>query len=463
MATQSDQSFALEAEQAVIRAILEDPAGDVLSQLRMTLQAADFYTLVFRKIFEAACWLLDEGGKTPSPAIVSMLRSQGVLDDSSMPQVEAAYMAPLSLANLPDYVKLITEKSRGRAIKSAVSGIVDRVRLIGAGATSDDILLELENLPQQFEREDTSEVEILEKPVVKAKRAMEWLEKFNDGVVSPVYMGIDSIDEKTDGHLPGDLVIIAGRPGMGKTAFAMNWLLDYSVPTLAEMVKKVEKPISAFFSLEMGDIALVLRSLANLSGIDNKRIRKSMMTDSEFETFTRAVQQFVESSLHIDTAGSLDISQLRSKLLQLKRANPGKKIGLVVIDYLQLMEAVRPSSNRNNDVTEISRGLKKLAKEFDCVIAALSQLSREVEKRANKRPVISDLRESGAIEQDADAIYLLYRDEYYNPDTDQKGLIEVNNAKKRDGNPCVCLAQFDPSIQRFKSPPHYVKESMDAY
>jgi replicative DNA helicase len=453
-----DHGFALEAEQAVIRALLEDSTGEVLSRVRLTLRSSDLHTLVFRRIFEAACFFLDEGDRTPSASILNMVRSQGYLDDQAKQQVEAAYMASVSLDNLSEYVRLIVEQARGRAIRASLSTVLERVRLIGSSLSSDDVLHELERIPQQFEREDAPVDEILEEPLVKTKRTLDWLDQLLGGDVAPVYMGIPSIDDKTDGHLPCELVIIAGRPGMGKTALALDWLLKYSVPTDQEMIAAVEKPLSVIFSLEMGDIQLVLRSLSNLSGVDAKRIRKSELTDSDYERFCRSAQLFSSSSLRIDTAGSLDPALMRSKLKLLQRST-GKKIGLIVVDYLQLMDAVRPiPGNRNAEITEISRALKKIAKEFGCVVVALSQLSRKVEERANKRPLISDLRESGAIEQDADAIYLLYRDEYYNPDSEQSGLVEVNNAKKRDGEPCVCLAQFAAPCQRFSSPTHYMKE-----
>lgn len=463
----SEQHFAFEAEQAVIRAVLEDTSGDALTTLRLKLKADDIYTRVYRKVFEAACYLMDEGDSVaPAAVVLSMVRGEIDVDDAAKRLIEEAYLAPLVYENLSDYVALIIEKAKARGIAAEAQKLIEKTKLIGAGISSDDVLRELESLPQRFEREDGNVEEILEPTAIKAKRALDWIDQINDGTISTIKLGVDSIDDHTGGHLPGDLIIVAGRPAMGKSAFMLSWALNFSVPSMVDLTDRVSKPVTAIFSMEMDDIQLTLRAFSNLGRIDHDHLKRSQLTDEEYQRLAMAVNRYAAGSVHIDASPGLTPSLLRSKLRLLSRelAKEGRSLkgGLVIIDYLQLMGADRAiPGNRNAEITEISRQLKLIAKEFGCVLVALSQLSRNVEQRTNKRPMMSDLRESGAIEQDADAIYLLYRDEYYNPDTDMKGIVEAILAKMRGGVAKTLLCEFEGAYQVFKSPSHYRSEAYE--
>lgn len=458
----SEQHFAFEAEQAVIRAVLEDTSGDALTTLRLKLKADDIYTRVYRKVFEAACYLMDEGDSVaPAAVVLSMVRGEIDVDDVAKRLIEDAYLAPLVYENLSDYAALIIEKAKARGIAAEAQKLIEKTKLIGAGLSSDDVLRELESLPQQFERIEGGVDSILEAPAIKVQKTLGWMQQINDGTISTIKLGIPAIDDHTGGHLPTDFVVVAGRPAMGKSAFMLTWALNFSTPSMVELIDRVKKPLTVIFSQEMSDVQLTLRALANLGRINHDHLKRSQMTDEEYDALSMAVSRFAEGSIQIDDTPGLSPSLLRNKLRLLRRTH-NLKGALILIDYLQLMSADRPiPGNRNAEVTEISRQLKLIAKEFECVIVALSQLSRQVEQRTNKRPMMSDLRESGAIEQDADAIYMLYRDEYYNPDTDMKGIVEVILAKMRNGEPRTLPCEFEGAYQNFKSPTHYRSEAYE--
>ena len=246
----------------------------------------------------------------------------------------------------------------------------------------------------------------------------------NQGAVTGVPTGFDDLDERTSGFQPGDLIIVAGRPSMGKTAFSLN---------IAENVALDTKLPVAVFSMEMGATQLATRMIGSVGRLDQHRMRNGNLEDDDWVRLTTALGKLNDAPIYIDEGAGLSSFDVRARARRLHRQCG--KLGLIVVDYLQLMAGTsgRASENRATEISEISRSLKSLAKELDVPVVALSQLNRSVEQRPDKRPVMSDLRESGAIEQDADLILFIYRDEVYNPDSEDKGTAEIIIAKQRNG------------------------------
>ncbi len=242
-----------------------------------------------------------------------------------------------------------------------------------------------------------------------------------EGAVTGVPTGFDKFDEMTTGLQPGDLVIVAGRPSMGKTTFAMN---------IAENAAIGHKVPVAVFSMEMPGEQLAMRMISSLGRIDQHHIRTGQLTDDDWPRITSAVHMLSEAKIFVDDTPALSPSEVRARARRIKRQHG---LGLIVIDYLQLMQIAGGSENRATEISEISRGLKALAKELKVPVIALSQLNRSLEQRTDKRPIMSDLRESGAIEQDADLIVFIYRDEVYNEDSPDKGTAEIIIGKQRNG------------------------------
>ncbi|HLA29819.1 MAG TPA: replicative DNA helicase, partial [Pseudomonas sp.] len=252
--------------------------------------------------------------------------------------------------------------------------------------------------------------------------------------------GFIDLDRMTSGLQPGDLVIVAGRPSMGKTAFSINIgenvAIDSGLPV-------------AVFSMEMGGTQLAMRMLGSVGQLDQHRLRTGKLNDEDWPRLTHAIQKMNDAQLYIDETPALNSIELRARSRRLSRQCG--KLGLIIVDYLQLMTGNQPGDNRASEISEISRGLKGLAKELHCTVIALSQLNRSLEQRPNKRPIMSDLRESGAIEQDADVIIFLYRDEVYNPDSPDKGTAEIIIGKQRNGPIGTTRLAFLGKYSRFEN------------
>ncbi|MDX1668406.1 MAG: replicative DNA helicase, partial [Limnobacter sp.] len=254
------------------------------------------------------------------------------------------------------------------------------------------------------------------------ERIDELYHRDNTSDITGIATGFIDLDNKTSGLQPGDLIIVAGRPSMGKTAFSLN---------IGEHVAVEEGHAVAVFSMEMGATQLAMRLLGSVGRLDQHRLRNGSLNDEDWPRLTYAVEKMQNAQLFIDETPALSAMEVRARCRRLARQCG--QLGLVVIDYLQLMGSSSPGENRATEISEISRSLKGLAKELNCPVIALSQLNRSLEQRPNKRPVMSDLRESGAIEQDADVILFIYRDEVYNPDSPDKGTAEIIIGKQRNG------------------------------
>ena len=271
-------------------------------------------------------------------------------------------------------------------------------------------------------------------------RIQELYDRENPSDITGVPTGFTDLDQKTSGLQPGDMIIVAGRPSMGKTAFSLN-IAEYVAVELGLPV--------AIFSLEMPGTQLAMRFLASVGRLDQHRVRTGRLNDDEWQRLTYALGKLHEAPIHIDESGGINAVDLRARARRLYRQCG--KLGLIVIDYLQLMSSAKEGENRATEISEISRSIKSLAKELHVPVIALSQLNRQLESRPNKRPVMSDLRESGAIEQDADLILFLYRDEVYNPDSPEKGSAEVNIGKHRNGPTGTVRLTFLGEYTRFQN------------
>ena len=261
----------------------------------------------------------------------------------------------------------------------------------------------------------------------------------SDEAITGISTGFTDLDEKTSGLQPSDLIIVAGRPSMGKTTFAMN---------LVENALMRSDKVILVYSLEMPAESLVMRMLSSLGRIDQTKVRSGRLDEDDWPRLTSAVNLLQERKLFIDDSAGISPSDMRARTRRLAREHGD--IGLIMVDYLQLMQlGGSGGENRTNEISEISRSLKALAKEFNCPVVALSQLNRSLEQRPNKRPINSDLRESGAIEQDADVIMFVYRDEVYHPETEYKGVAEVIIGKQRNGPIGTVRLAFQGKFTRF--------------
>jgi len=313
-----------------------------------------------------------------------------------------------------------TGKEVGQLLDEAESKIF---QIAESGARKDQGLLEIKPvLAKVFERID------------------HLYHRDNPSDITGVPTGYIKLDQMTSGLQGGDLIVVAGRPSMGKTALALN---------IAEHVAVENGLPVAIFSMEMSSVQVATRMLGSIARVDQHKMRTGRLTDKEWGELSDAMGKLHETPVYIDEGGALTALEVRARARRLKRQY--SKLGLIVIDYLQLMAASNQGENRATEISEISRALKAMAKELDVPVVALSQLNRALEQRPNKRPVMSDLRESGAIEQDADLILAIYRDEVYNPDSPEKGKAEVNILKQRNGPIGTVLLTFLGQYTRFEN------------
>jgi replicative DNA helicase len=414
----------IEAEQSVLGGLLLDnSAWDKIADM---VRGEDFYRHDHRLIFQTVSRLIDQSRPADAVTVYEMLQSAGKADDAG----GLAYLSTLaqntpSAANIRRYGEIVRDRSILRQLVS-VGDEISTTALNPQGMETKAILDEAEK--KVFEiaesgargRQGFVGMEPLLTKVVE--RIQELFERKDASDVTGVPTGFTDIDRMTSGLQPGDLVIVAGRPSMGKTALALNF---------AEHVAIAQGMPVAVFSMEMGAGQLALRLLSSVGRINQQRLRTGRLEDGDWPRLTEAIGKLHDAQLYIDESPALNSLELRARARRLARTCG--KLGMIVVDYLQLMSASSSGENRATEISEISRSLKALAKELQVPVVALSQLNRTVEQRADKKPVMSDLRESGAIEQDADVILALYRDEFYNPDSTDKGIAEVLILKQRNG------------------------------
>ncbi|TDR79774.1 primary replicative DNA helicase [Paludibacterium purpuratum] len=434
----------MEAEQSVLGGLLLDnSAWDKIADI---VSDADFYRHNHRLIYQHVARLVEQSRPADVVTVAESLDKSAELGDVG----GLAYIASLaqntpSAANIRRYAEIVRERSVMRQL-AAVGAEIAESAYNPQGRDVAQLLDEAEGKVFKIaESTAKSKQGFLEMPGL-LKEVVERIDMLysrdNPDEVTGVPTGFVDLDARTSGLQPGDLVIVAGRPSMGKTAFSMN---------IAEHVAvEVRKPV-AVFSMEMGGTQLVMRMLGSVGRLDQHILRTGRLGDEDWQKLTFAIGKLSEAPMYIDETPALTALEVRARARRLARQHGGE-LGLIVIDYLQLMSGSgRNGENRASELGEISRSMKGLAKELKVPLIALSQLSRSVEQRPNKRPMMSDLRESGAIEQDADIILFMYRDEYYNPDSPDKGLAEAIIGKHRNGPTGTVRLAFVGQYAKFEN------------
>ena len=426
----------IEAEQSVLGGILID--NEALHKVLEIIEPNDFYRDNHKKIFLAFLELFENNTPLDIITVTELLQKKGELTNVG----GATYLASLvdsvpTTANITHYAKIIKEKSILRSLIAKATDIVN----MGFEASEDvaEILDKAEeaifSITQQ--RIQTSYYSI--KEIIKQTfKTIEELSSKRDSVTG-IPTGFVDFDRLTAGLQPSDLIIIAGRPVMGKTSFTLN--IAQHAATRAGV------PVG-FFSLEMSKEQLALRMLCAEARINSQKIRSGFLSERDWLRLTDAAATLSEAPIFIDDTPALSVLEVRAKARRLRSEH---NIGLIIVDYLQLMKGKGRVDTREREISEISRSLKALAKELNIPVVAVSQLNRRVEERENKRPRLADLRESGAIEQDADLIVFIYRDEVYNEDTPDKGIAEIIIGKQRSGPTGVVKLAFLDKYTRFEN------------
>jgi replicative DNA helicase len=435
-----------EAEQSILGGILLD--NHALNAVLEILDSKDFYSEAHRRIFSAILELSDRNEPSDLITLSNILKEKKHLDSVG----GATYLATLvdsvpSAANVAHYAKIVKEKSILRRLIGTATEILNKS--YHAGSEVDRILDEAEHAIFEISENKIRPTFYPLKEILKDSfRTIERLYEKKE-LVTGVPTGFDKLDELTSGLQNAELIIVAGRPSMGKTALALNIAQHASI--------EAGIPV-AIFSLEMAKEQLAFRMLASEARVDSQRIRKGFLGESDWPKLTTAAGRLSDAPIFIDDTPAISVLEMKAKSRRLK-AETG--LGLVILDYLQLMKGGGYSDTREQEISEISRSLKALSKELSVPVMALSQLNRKVEDRTNKRPQMADLRESGAIEQDADVIFFLYRDEVYNrsEDNPERGTAEVIIGKQRNGPVGTVKLTFQEKYTRFDKMAFHAEEA----
>lgn len=431
----------LDAEQSILGGILLD--NQALNSALEILQANDFYSEAHRRIFQAIVELSEKNDPCDLITLSSLLKDKKLLDKVG----GMAYLASLvdnvpSAANVSHYAKIVKEKSILRGLIGTATEIIQKS--YNSGADVDEVLDEAEHAIFEISENKIKPSFYPFKTIIK--ESIKHVERLYERkeLITGVPTGFEKIDDLTSGLQNSDLVIIAGRPSMGKTAFALSIAKYASI--------EADIPV-AVFSLEMSKEQLALRMLASEAKVDSQRIRKGFLGATDWERLIEAANRLSESPIFIDDTPAITVLEMKAKARRLK-ADTG--LGLIILDYLQLMRSGAYRDSREQEISEISRSLKALAKELALPVVALSQLNRKVEDRTNRRPQMADLRESGAIEQDADVIAFIYRDEVYNrsEDNPDKGIAEIIIGKQRNGPTGIVKLGFLEKYTSFENLAH---------
>lgn len=414
----------IEAEQSVLGGLLLD--NSAWDRLGGFLKEDDFYRFDHRLIFQHIVRLVVASKPADVITVFDSLQASGKADEAGgLEYLNSLARNTPSAANIRHYAQLVRDRSILRQLIT-VSDEISSNAFQTRGKDVKQILDEAETrifaIAEESSRETQGFQSINHLLSGVAERIEELYNSESDSDITGIPTGFIDLDKMTSGLQPGDLVIVAGRPSMGKTAFSVN---------IGEHVAIEQQLPVCIFSMEMSGAQLASRMLGSVGRLDQHRLRTGRLQDSDWDKLTFAMGKMNDAPLFVDETPALNSIELRARARRL--AKQCGQLGLIIIDYLQLMSPSNAGENRATEISEISRGLKALAKELNCPVIALSQLNRSVEQRPNKRPVMSDLRESGAIEQDADLILFIYRDEVYNPDTADKGIAEIIVGKQRNG------------------------------
>jgi primary replicative DNA helicase (EC 3.6.1.-) len=407
-----------EAEQSVIGSMIMDKEAIIVAS--EVISSSDFYDQQLGLLFDTILELYNEGKPVDLVTLQDRLKEKDAPAQlSSLEFIRDLVASVPTSANVKYYAQIVKEKAVLRRLikvseEMANDCYLDKEKL--------DVILDKaeKQIFDIVQNRGTKEFADIKEVVLRTIDSIEAAAK-NQGHVTGVATGFYDLDYKTAGLQPSDLILIAARPSMGKTAFALN---------IAEYVALRSNITTAIFSLEMSKDQLVKRLLAMNARVDSQKIRTGNLSADEWASVMESARIIGDSNLIIDDTSAISVSELRSKCRKLKIE---KNLGLVIIDYLQLMSGSKRVESRQQEISEISRALKSLAREINVPVIALSQLSRQVEFRQDKRPILSDLRESGAIEQDADVVMFIYRDDYYNHDTKEPGISEIIIGKQRNG------------------------------
>ena len=434
----------IEAEQSILGGLLID--NKAIDRIAGQVSASDFYRNDHRIIFTHISKLIDNNDPADIVTVAESLEQNAELTKVG----GVAYLGLVAdntptASNISGYAKIVRERSIMRNLVEVGSDIVESA-FSPQGKDAQQLLDESESKIFQIADAGASEklgfIDIKELLPKAAQRIDDLYQLDDPNGVTGVPTGYADLDQKTAGLQPGDLIIIAGRPSMGKTSLALN---------IAEHVGMEAGLPVAIFSMEMGAAQLTMRLLGSVGKLDQHKMRIGQLEDEDWPKLTNALGALNEAPIFIDEGSALNSYEVRARARRLHRQQG--KLGLIVIDYIQLMSAANEQSteNRATEVSEISRSLKALAKELNVPVVALSQLNRSVESRPDKRPMMSDLRESGAIEQDADVIMFIYRDEVYNPETAEKGVAEIILSKQRNGPTGTVKLTFLGQYTRFEN------------
>ena len=435
----------VEAEQSVLGGLLlENTAWERIADL---ITERDFYRHDHRQIYRHITKLLD--GSKPADVVTvseSLENSNELTTVGGLAYLGALAQNTPSAANIRRYAEIVRDRAILRGLVEVGTAIADSA-YNPSGRSAAELLDEAEGkvfkIAEAGARGKQGFMELQPLLTQVVERIDMLFQRDNPSDITGIPTGFVDLDRMTSGLQPGELVIVAGRPSMGKTAFALN---------IAENVALNSGLPVAVFSMEMAGTQLVMRMMGSVGKLDQHKVRTGRLQDDDWERLTYAVGKLNDAPMYIDESAALTALDLRARARRLHRQCG--KLGLIVIDYLQLMSGSTQGENRATEISEISRSLKALAKELDVPVVALSQLNRSLEQRPNKRPVMSDLRESGAIEQDADVILFIYRDEVYNPETPEKGISEIIIGKQRNGPIGTVRLAFQGEYTRFENLAH---------
>ncbi len=429
----------VEAEQSVIGSMIMDREAIVVAS--ELISGEDFYNKQYGILFETMVELNDEGSPVDLVTLQNRLREKDVPPEvSSLEFVRELITAVPTSANIKYYANIVAEKATLRKLIKLNEEIANTCY---AGKESLEYILDdtEKRVFQLVQKRTTDDFVPIRKIVMNAMDKIETAAK-NKGSVTGIPTGFIDLDYRTAGMQPSDLILVAARPSMGKTAFELN---------LAQYMAFKKNLTVALFSLEMSKEQLVNRMFSLESSVDAQKLRIGQLNDQEWERLIESAGTIGKSNLIIDDTPGISIAELRSKCRKYKLEH---NLSIIMIDYLQLMTGSGRSESRQQEISDISRSLKALARELNVPVVALSQLSRAVEQRPDHRPMLSDLRESGAIEQDADVVMFLYRDDYYNHDSPDKGISEVIIAKQRNGPIGTVKLAWLPEYTKFANLEH---------
>jgi replicative DNA helicase len=426
----------IDAEEAILGGILLDP--EAITRVLDILRPEAFYLSAHQELYRAALTLQNQGSPTDLMSMATWLQDHGLLEKvGGQSKLVELVDRTVSAVNIDRYAQLVVDKY----LRRKLIGVGQQISQLGHETAKD-----LENVLDDAEQKVFSITQVrpnqgLVSTADILTKTFSEIEQRSIGMAVPgLACGFYDLDAMTQGFQRSDLVIVAGRPSMGKTAFSLG---------LASNIAIQHKLPVAIFSLEMSKEQIIQRLLSKESRIESNRLRSGRISHKEWEPLGHAISRLSEIRVFVDDTPNISLNEMRSRARRLQ-AEQGGVLGLILIDYLQLMEG-SGSENRVQELARITRSLKALARELNVPIIALSQLSRSVEARADKRPMMSDLRESGSIEQDADLIMMLYRDDYYNPDSPDRGIAEVNIVKHRNGPTGSVKLLFEPQFTEFRN------------